>query len=215
MIQQTPGESSHASALARAGRASKVGSKVGRILRLVRLIKILSLYEQFCWSQARREHEWRTRQLLRDEDDDGKPKTRVGARLSDITTRRVIVGVLTILFFTPVFELSFYPQGDTVTVAVRAAFALCLRPPRSLLPEQAVCCCAPLTIPLRCPPAPAQQGGLMMLQRMKLACKKLGVTDPSSDCMHARRAPPRASPPLAFRQFLALSVAHCCCCQWL
>lgn len=39
VIQQTPGESSHASALARAGRASKVGSKVGRILRLVRLIR--------------------------------------------------------------------------------------------------------------------------------------------------------------------------------
>lgn len=85
---------------------------------------IAALYEQFCWSPERREHEWRTRQLLKDEDDnDGQPKTRVGARLSDITTKRVIVGVLTILFFTPIFDLSFYPQGDSVTVAVRTRFA--------------------------------------------------------------------------------------------
>lgn len=57
---------------------------------------------------------------MRDDEDNGQHKTRVGARLGDITTRRVVVGVLALLFFTPVFDLAFYPQGDELSVAVRA-----------------------------------------------------------------------------------------------
>jgi hypothetical protein len=47
-----------------------------------------------------------------DDDNEGLTETRVGQKLSDLTTRRVIVGVLMMLFCLPLFDITYYPAGD-------------------------------------------------------------------------------------------------------
>ena len=85
----------------KAGRASRAGTKAGRIARLVRLIRILKLYKQYI---ARKEEMTRKGSNFV-EDDEEENESRVGQRLSDLTTRRVIIGVLAMLFMLPLFDL--------------------------------------------------------------------------------------------------------------
>ena len=84
----------------KAGRASRAGTKAGRIARLVRLIRILKLYKQYI---ARKEELRKGNQVI--EEDEEENQSRVGQKLSDLTTRRVIIGVLAMLFMLPLFDL--------------------------------------------------------------------------------------------------------------
>ena len=113
-------------AIARAGRAARVGTRLGRILRMVRLLRIFRLYKS--WHGVNNPsggggeeskaaiRTKKTDTLLDDvaaEVDDDEilrktEETRVGARLSDLTTRRVIVGVLALLFMLPLFDIHTY-----------------------------------------------------------------------------------------------------------
>ena len=115
-------------AIARAGRAARVGTRLGRILRMVRLLRVFKLYKSWHGVNNRSSTTGedtdtkaplktkKTDTLLDDvaaeaEDDEILRKTeetRVGARLSDLTTRRVIVGVLALLFMLPLFDLHTY-----------------------------------------------------------------------------------------------------------
>ena len=89
---------SHTTVL-KAGRASRAGTKAGRIARLVRLIRILKLYKQYV---ARKEELAKGKNPVEEEEEN---ESRVGQKLSDLTTRRVIIGVLAMLFMLPLFDL--------------------------------------------------------------------------------------------------------------
>lgn len=102
-------------AFARAGRASRAGTRAGRIVRIVRLVRVVKLYK--AWQMKRDAARAKKNNLLRDEDEDeddngSTQETRVGQRLSDLTTRRVIIGVLTMLFCLPLFDINTFPAGD-------------------------------------------------------------------------------------------------------
>ena len=77
---------------ARAGRVSRAGSKAGRIIRMVRLVRLVKLY-----------------MLARRKSDTSHKQSKVGAKLSDLTTRRVIVVVLLMLIVVPIFS---YTEED-------------------------------------------------------------------------------------------------------
>jgi len=86
--------------IARAGRSSRAGTRAGRIVRLVRLVRILKLYKQ---AVAKRNGE----EVVKDEEEE-HPESRVGKKLSEMTTRRVIIGVLMMLFFLQLFDVTTY-----------------------------------------------------------------------------------------------------------
>lgn len=111
---------SQASSLARAGRGARIGTRAGRIVRLVRLIRIVKLYK----------HAHKALEKEGDEDDEKEDITpaelehiqaeskepdipaesHVGRKLSDLTTRRVIVIVLIMMFSVPILSLDTYKE---------------------------------------------------------------------------------------------------------
>ena len=95
------GDAAQSTTVLKAGRASRAGTKAGRIARLVRLIRILKLYKQYI---ARKE-EMEKKGSVSNMEDEVENESRVGQRLSDLTTRRVIIGVLAMLFMLPLFDL--------------------------------------------------------------------------------------------------------------
>ena len=108
---------------AKAGKASRLGVKAGRIVRMARLIRLVKLYK--ITSQRKRE-----RKIIEDigklvehgyidhEDinayiekmTSSQQQTKVGAELSDIITRRVIIAVLLMLTIVPL--LTSLPSVD-------------------------------------------------------------------------------------------------------
>jgi len=99
---------------ARAGRTARIGAKAGRVVRVIRLVRILKLYKGILDARAAQKHEAKKHPL--DDDDwgdvevpDGQRKganqeSFVGKKLSDLTTRRVIVLVLTMLLVLPFLQ---------------------------------------------------------------------------------------------------------------
>lgn len=104
---------------AKAGKAGKIGAKTGRVVRMARLIRLVKLYK--ITSQRKRE-----KKILEDlgklvefghinqQDIDlylekmtsSQKQSKVGAELSDIITRRVIVAVLLMLLVVPLLSYS-------------------------------------------------------------------------------------------------------------
>lgn len=112
---------SSASSLARAGRAARIGTRAGRIVRLIRLIRIIKLYKN-----ARKAMDKQKDKKSNDEDISAEElaqiqgkndptksmqESKVGQKLSDLTTRKVIVIVLVMMFSVPLFSLDTY-QDD-------------------------------------------------------------------------------------------------------
>lgn len=97
---------------ARAGRASRAGARAGRIVRLVRMVK---LYKYF---KAQKANEGQSGSGAKGEKGTGEettgtsnlselaPESHVGAAMSDLTTRRVIVLVLVMLIAIPLMSYS-------------------------------------------------------------------------------------------------------------
>ena len=102
----------------KAGKAGKIGAKSSRIIRMARLVRLVKLYK--VTSQRNRE-----RQQLADlkrlvelghfshdeiqeymEKNGAKKQSKVGAELSDIITRRVIIAVLLMLCVVPMLTYS-------------------------------------------------------------------------------------------------------------
>lgn len=133
--------------VARAGRASRAGTRAGRItrvIRVVRLIRIVKLYKQIVEQKEKDKHHASSSFLqvtpgdggLEDAeeeeiDNEGKghddeehqqldDESRVGKKLSDLTTRRVIVMVLVMLLCIPQLQsdqhVDTYPSGATYSV---------------------------------------------------------------------------------------------------
>lgn len=96
----------------RAGRAGRAGARAGRIVRVIRLIRIVKLYKAMQEQEARRKRR-KTGSPGDDDIDDWmdeeesqqanapERESRVGRKLSDMTTRRVIILVLVLLFVLP------------------------------------------------------------------------------------------------------------------
>ena len=124
---------------AKAGRASRAATKAGRIVRIIRLIRLVKIFKSFEITRQRKERRESLIKLKRDSlakqnllaepegqgtaanerDDDEhslshfeESKSRVGQKLSDLTTKRVIVGVLLMLFLLPVFSVDLYTVGE-------------------------------------------------------------------------------------------------------
>lgn len=107
-------------AFARAGQASRAGTRAGRIVRVVRLVRVVKLYK--AWQMKRDAAAKKKNDLLLGDDDnvqaaDGTQETRVGQKLSDLTTRRVIIGVLTMIFCMPLFDINTFPAGDEAVLS--------------------------------------------------------------------------------------------------
>ena len=119
---------------ARAGRASRAGARAGRIVRLVRMVKLYKYFkaqkkaeaeaaakiEAAAMNAAGENHV--TEKVVEDEDDkmaELTPESHVGAAMSDLTTRRVIVLVLVMLIAIPLLSYStsdFAPTYGTTLV---------------------------------------------------------------------------------------------------
>ena len=118
----------------RAGRAARAGTRAGRIVRIVRLIRLVriaKLYKEFKQALKGNEEELpseaaeMTSPMLEfaagrpgsgaagDKKKDA-PVSKVGAALSDLTTQRVIMLILAIIFVTPFLDTA----TDTATSSV-------------------------------------------------------------------------------------------------
>lgn len=103
---------------ARSGRTARMGARVGRIVRVIRLIRIVKLYKVWSESRARSKKQRRrcsTTEPGEDDEDWGdmddnqaqnadnahRNESLVGKKLSAVTTRRVIILVLTMLLVLP------------------------------------------------------------------------------------------------------------------
>lgn len=109
---------SQASSLARAGRGARVGTRAGRIVRLVRLIRIVKLYKHAHKALEKEskddENQINAEELEqihnKTEGPDIPKESHVGRQLSDLTTRRVIVIVLIMMFSVPILSLDTYRE---------------------------------------------------------------------------------------------------------
>ena len=103
------GDSGTSSGAQQATRASRAGARAGRVVRIVRLIRLIRIVKLFKHAEDRRNTG--TSEL------DDEP-TKVGRKLSDLTTRRVIMLVLSMLIVQPVFDLSTFQSQATSQHAV-------------------------------------------------------------------------------------------------
>jgi len=92
----------------RSGRTARIGAKAGRVVRVIRLVRIIKLWKAIQdakMEKKRREANGEVDDWGDDADDkkiEGR-ESRVGQKLSEMTTRRVIILVLTMLLALPFF----------------------------------------------------------------------------------------------------------------
>ncbi|CAD7932504.1 unnamed protein product [Amoebophrya sp. A25] len=101
--------------VARVGRASRAGTRMGRIvrvIRVIRLVRIFKLYKAHLERKRKQERELNNallspgeRQVFADANEDEEvEESRVGKKLSEMTTIRVIMVVLVMLVAVPMFR---------------------------------------------------------------------------------------------------------------
>ena len=129
---------------AKAGRASRAATRAGRIVRIIRLIRLVKIFKtiemtrrrterlaSLAWSSAKRNSMTKQVDLIlagtayehKAEDEDSlldfeEPESRVGQKLSDLTTKRVILGILLTLVVLPLFDVRMYPVGTRTELAI-------------------------------------------------------------------------------------------------
>lgn len=101
-----------------AGKAGKIGAKAGRVVRMARLVRLVKLYKITAQRKRERKMIEELKRLVEhgqiDENDidiylermSSQKQSKVGAELSDIITRRVIVAVLLMLLVVPMLSYS-------------------------------------------------------------------------------------------------------------
>ncbi|EER05521.1 conserved hypothetical protein [Perkinsus marinus ATCC 50983] len=119
--------------VARAGRASRAGTKAGRVVRIIRLIRLLRIIKLYKAALGRKNKQEKLRRasvlslesadssgvksderrrssdgdvLSVEENEGSDDQSRVGKKLSELTTRKVILLVLAMLFLIPQFEVT-------------------------------------------------------------------------------------------------------------
>ena len=108
--------------LASAGSTANAAAKTGQILRLLRLARVVAATRAFeqrrlarsaavlASSPSRKAGLLASSTMRRNSE--GHRASRLGHKLSDLTTRRVIIGVWCILLATPLFDVKFYPSAS-------------------------------------------------------------------------------------------------------
>jgi hypothetical protein len=121
---------------ARAGRASRAGAKAGRIVRIVRMVRLIRIVKVFkgidetsCVGKMLGIKSENGADSISPEEEDEEeemlPESHVGKSLSDLTQRRVIVGVLATLLTLPLLE---YPySNETALYTTRLAHSFLYR----------------------------------------------------------------------------------------
>lgn len=111
----------------RGGRTARVGAKAGRVVRVLRLVRILKLYKAYYEAYEARQRKKEREKNGPGEDDDWADfeddpnatdhstgrESRVGKKLSEMTIRRVILLVLTMLLVFPFVSPTASDQNAT------------------------------------------------------------------------------------------------------
>ncbi len=118
--------------LASIGSTANAAAKAGQILRLVRLARVVSSVKRLEERRTARAPSSLSRSATRrglmagtSRHGAGEHHSRLGHKLSDLTTRRVIIGVWCILLASPLFDVKFYPLGNVYSFEARTGFLLC------------------------------------------------------------------------------------------
>eukprot|EP00440_Ansanella_granifera_P008143 gb/GFBE01008812.1/.p1 GENE.gb/GFBE01008812.1/~~gb/GFBE01008812.1/.p1 ORF type:complete len:959 (+),score=205.21 gb/GFBE01008812.1/:1-2877(+) len=101
----------------RSGRTARVGARAGRVVRVLRLVRILKLYKAY-YEAKQRKAEAARKKAQGEEDDwdesdyeavanaeNKENESRVGKKLSEMTTRRVICLILAMLLALPLLSI--------------------------------------------------------------------------------------------------------------
>ena len=105
-IEEDQGGNSDTEQIQSAGKASRAGTRTSRIIRIIRLIRLISIVKLYKSAK----------QAMKDDDEEEQDsqeipsESKVGKKLSDLTTKRVIILVLLMLFTLPLFENEFYVE---------------------------------------------------------------------------------------------------------
>lgn len=111
---------------ARAGRTARIGAKAGRVVRVIRLVRIIKLYKAVYEARKRKKEEAEGKKPGEEDDWDDvdleegeeparvQRESRVGKKLSEMTTRRVIILVLIMLLVLPQLQPE---QADQLSVS--------------------------------------------------------------------------------------------------
>jgi hypothetical protein len=89
-------------------------ARAARIIRLIRLIRIFKMYRHghafitFVKDQKYETPQERIKRKIK-----GEEESKVGKKLSDLTTRRVLVLVILMLLFVPIFTINTYKEENT------------------------------------------------------------------------------------------------------
>jgi hypothetical protein len=84
---------------AAAGDSSQAGARASRVVRLVRMVRLVRLIKLYKYSSIKRKPENTTE--TENEGEEAPAESRVGAAMSDLTNRRVIVLILLMLIVIP------------------------------------------------------------------------------------------------------------------
>lgn len=110
----------------RSGRTARVGARAGRVVRVLRLVRILKLYKAYVEARRKQANEEKKRKAMEAGTEDDwadeevqeefgaqDKESRVGKKLSEETTRKVICLILLMLVVLPLLEV---PQSDLLPV---------------------------------------------------------------------------------------------------
>jgi len=98
----------------RAGRAAKIGSRAIRVLRIVRLLRLNKLYknsEKYLQKKRDMEKNKNNNEKSLSYSSSGQSESKVGKKLSDLTTSRVIILVLSMMIGIILFNTNFYYES--------------------------------------------------------------------------------------------------------
>jgi class 3 adenylate cyclase len=114
-IDYTNAEGAYAQAMKDEGL--RTGTEVARINRIIRLIRLIRVYKMYRHSHAfityvkDPKYETNEEKLKRKIKGD-QEESKVGKKLSDITTRRVLVLIILMLLFVPIFTVNTYKEEN-------------------------------------------------------------------------------------------------------
>lgn len=89
---------------ARAGKASRAGAKAARMIRVVRMIRLIRLVKLYKYFSANKKKEESASSEEESSEKSMTQESRLGAEVSDRTTKRVIVGILFMLIVIPLLQ---------------------------------------------------------------------------------------------------------------
>ena len=92
---ESVGDDEGSSSALKAGRASRAGTKAGRIVRIVRLVRMVRIVKLYKMSKG--DDTEMTEEIANE-------PSKVGKKMSEMTTRKVIIIVLLLVLFIPIFD---------------------------------------------------------------------------------------------------------------